>query len=144
MKLVYCSANIYLLLYISHFLRIISCRHLNTLPTNTPVLGNSRKHRCIQAKINEQFSFNVMGRIITIKKELLKYKLISDYKCHFCLNPDSTEHTLYIVKYRMDSFPKLQGGLMNTIGRTYNFQTNKFYLTRSKTPFPDCYCQIQL
>ena len=28
MKLVYCSANIYLLLYISHFLRIISYRHL--------------------------------------------------------------------------------------------------------------------
>ena len=65
------------------------------------------KLRCIRAKINEQFSFNVMGRIITIKKELLKYKLTSDDRCPFCLNPDSIEHTLHIVNYQMDSFPKL-------------------------------------
>ena len=45
--------------------------------------------------------------MFTIKKELLKYKLTADDKCQFCLNPDSTEHTLYIVKYQMDSFPKL-------------------------------------
>ena len=42
-----------------------------------------------------------------IKKNLLKYKLASDDKCPFCLNPDSIEHTLYIVKYQMNSFPKL-------------------------------------
>ena len=35
----------------------------------------------------------VVHRIITTKKELLKYKLASDDKCPFCLNPDSNEHT---------------------------------------------------
>ena len=40
-----------------------------------------------------QFTFKVVHRIITTKKELLKYKLASDDKCPFCLNPDSTEHT---------------------------------------------------
>ena len=39
-----------------------------------------------------QFTFNVVHRIITTKKELLKYKLASDDKCPFCLNPDSIEH----------------------------------------------------
>ena len=34
-----------------------------------------------------------MHRIITTKEELLNYKLASDDKCPFCLNPDSTEHT---------------------------------------------------
>ena len=32
---------------------------------------------------------------------------------------------------------------MNIIKRTYNFQTSKFYLTRSMTPF-QCKCQFQL
>ena len=35
-----------------------------------------------------QFTFKVVHRIITTKKELLKYKLASDDKCPFCLNPD--------------------------------------------------------
>ena len=35
----------------------------------------------------------------------------------------------YIVKSQKNSFPKLYGGLMNIIKRTYNFQT------RSMTPF---------
>ena len=43
----------------------------------------------------------------------------------------------YIVKSQKNSFPKLYGGLMNIIKRTYNFQT------RSMTPF-QCKCQIQL
>ena len=62
MKLVYCSANIYLLLYISHFLLIISCRHLKHTADKCTCTWELRKPfifcfitlRCIQAKINEQ------------------------------------------------------------------------------------------
>jgi len=55
-----------------------------------------------------QFTFKVVHRIITTKKELLlKYKLALDDKCPFCLNPDSIEHTFYIVKGQMNSFQKL-------------------------------------
>ena len=32
----------------------------------------------------------------------------------------------YIVKSQRNFFPKLYGGLMNIIKRTYNFQTGKF------------------
>ena len=39
------------------------------------------------------FTFEVVHRMITTKKELLKYKLAPDDKCPFCLNPDSIEHT---------------------------------------------------
>ena len=41
-----------------------------------------------------------MHRLITTKKELLKYKLASDDKCPFCLNPDSIERTFL---YRQES-----------------------------------------
>ena len=47
-----------------------------------------------------QFSFKVVHRIITTKKELLKYNLASVDKCPFCLNPDSIEHTFL---YRQES-----------------------------------------
>ena len=33
----------------------------------------------------------------------------------------------YIVKSQRNSFPKLYGGLMNIIKRTYNFQTSTFF-----------------
>ena len=64
MKLVYCSANIYLLLYISHFLRIISCRHLKHTAGKSTCAWEFKKPFifcfitlcCIQAKINEQVS----------------------------------------------------------------------------------------
>ena len=66
MKLVYCSANIYLLLYISHFLLIISCRHLKHTADKSTCAWEFKKSfifcfitlRCIQAKINEQFMRN--------------------------------------------------------------------------------------
>ena len=62
MKLVYCSPNIYLLLYISHFLLIISCRHLKHTADKCTCAWEFKKPfifcfitlRCIQAKINEQ------------------------------------------------------------------------------------------
>ena len=64
MKLVYCSANIYLLLYISHlyFLRIISYRHLKHTADKCTCGWEFKKSfilcfitlRCIQVKINEQ------------------------------------------------------------------------------------------
>ena len=65
MKLVYCSANIYLLLYISHFLLIISCRHLKHTADKCTCAWEFKKPfifcfitlRCIQAKINEQLTF---------------------------------------------------------------------------------------
>jgi len=56
-----------------------------------------------------QFSFKVMLRIITTKKELLKYKLASVDKCPFCLNPDSIEHTfIYCQKSNEFFFKTLQ------------------------------------
>ena len=50
-----------------------------------------------------------MHRIITIKKELLKYKLASDDKCPFCLNPDSTEHTLIYCQESNEFFSRTLG-----------------------------------
>ena len=63
MKLVYCSANIYLLVYISHFLPIISRRHLKHTADKCTCAWEFKKPfifcfitlRYIQAKINEQF-----------------------------------------------------------------------------------------
>ena len=57
-----------------------------------------------------QFTFKVMHRIITTKKELLKYKLASDDKCPFCLNP----HTFLYIH-----IVEIQGGLMNIIKRIF-------------------------
>ena len=62
MKLVYCTANIYLLVYISHFLPIISRRHLKHTADKCTCAWEFKKPfifcfitlRYIQAKINEQ------------------------------------------------------------------------------------------
>ena len=62
MKLVYCSANIYLLVYISHFFPIISRRHLKHTADKCTRAREFKKPfifcfitlRYIQAKINEQ------------------------------------------------------------------------------------------
>ena len=85
-----------------------------------------------------QFNFKVVHRIITTKKELLKYKLASDDKCSFCLNPDSTEHTFFLLS-------RVKGIFSKTLRwfNEYHFQTTKFYLTRLVTPF-QCKCQFQL
>ena len=53
-----------------------------------------------------QFTFKVVHRIITTKKELLKYKLASDDKCPFCLNPDSIEHTFLYCQESKEFFSK--------------------------------------
>ena len=66
MKLVYCTANIYLLVYISHFLPIISRRHLKHTADKCTCAWEFKKPfifcfitlRYIQAKINEQ-SFSI-------------------------------------------------------------------------------------
>ena len=47
-----------------------------------------------------------MHRIITTKEELLNYKLASDDKCPFCLNPDSTEHTFLYCQESKEFFSK--------------------------------------
>ena len=47
-----------------------------------------------------------MHRIITTKKELLKYKLASDDKCPFCLNPDSIEHIFLYCQESKEFFSK--------------------------------------
>ena len=76
MKLVYCSANIYLLLYISHFLLIISCRHLKHTADKCTCAWEFKKPfifcfitlRCIQAEINEQLTFfNIVLQIKIFK-----------------------------------------------------------------------------
>ena len=51
------------------------------------VFGKSRQiYKSTKDNKLSQFSFKVMYRIITTRKELLKYKLASDDKCPFCLN----------------------------------------------------------
>ena len=46
------------------------------------------------------------NRIITTKKELLKYKLASDDKCPLWLNPDSIEHTFLYCQESKEFFSK--------------------------------------
>ena len=53
-----------------------------------------------------QFSFKVVPRIITTKKELLKYELASDDKCPFCLNPDLIEHNFLYCQESKEFFSK--------------------------------------
>ena len=84
MKLVYCSANIYLLLYISHFLLIISCRHLKHTADKCTCAWEFKKPfifcfitlRCIQAKINEQFTYKgKIPKIVENQKKSSKIKV---------------------------------------------------------------------
>ena len=56
-----------------------------------------------------QFSCKVMHRIITTKKESLKYKLASDDKCPFCLNPDSIKDTSIYYQESKEFFSKTLG-----------------------------------
>ena len=86
------------------------CDHLNStslavfsLNTNNEILVSSL------LLIFRQFSSKVMHRIITIKKELLKYKLASEDKCPFCLNPDSTEHSFIYCEESNEFFSKTLG-----------------------------------
>ena len=74
-----------------------------SLNTNNEILASSL------LLIFRQFSSKVMHRIITIKKELLKYKLASEDKCPFCLNPDSTEHSFIYCEESNEFFSKTLG-----------------------------------
>ena len=56
-----------------------------------------------------QFSFKVMHRIITIKKELLNHKLASDDKCSFCFNPDSIVQSFIHCQESNEFFSKNLG-----------------------------------
>jgi len=56
-----------------------------------------------------QFSFKVMHRIITIKKELQKYKLASNDKCPSCFNPDSIVQTFIHCQESTEFFSKNLG-----------------------------------
>ena len=56
------------------------------------------------------FSFKVtVHRIITTKKEQMKYKLASDDKCPFCLKPDSIKHTSIYCQKSKEFFSKTLG-----------------------------------
>ena len=74
-----------------------------SLNTNNEILASSL------LLIFRQFSSKVVHRIITIKKELLKYKLASEDKCPFCLNPDSTEHSFIYRQESNEFFSKTLG-----------------------------------
>ena len=62
---------------------------------------------CKSSKDNKlrQFTFKVVYRIITTKKELLRYKLADD-KCRFCFNPDSIGHTFLYCQESKEFFSK--------------------------------------
>ena len=63
---------------------------------------------CKSSKDNKlrQFTFKVVHRIITTKKELQKYKSASDDKCPFFFNPDSIEHTFLYCQESKEFFSK--------------------------------------
>ena len=42
--------------------------------------------------INKRQKIRLLHRILTTKKELVKFRLPSDETCNFCPNPDSIEH----------------------------------------------------
>ena len=83
MKLVYCTANIYLLVYISHFLPIISRRHLKHTADKCTCAWEFKKPfifcfitlRYIQAKINEQILTSMCHVTKTIKINNHKQRL---------------------------------------------------------------------
>lgn len=82
MKLVYCSANIYLLVYISHFFPIISRRHLKHTADKCTRAWEFKKPfifcfitlRYIQAKINEQF---VSWFVVDVNMSKMLLRLLS-------------------------------------------------------------------
>ena len=92
MKLVYCSANIYLLLYISHFLLIISCRHLKHTADKCTCAWEFKKPfifcfitlRCIQAKINEQLMDSYCKKLFTWREENYRGRLMLYSAFVFC------------------------------------------------------------
>ena len=110
MKLVYCSANIYLLVYISHFLPIISCRHLKHTADKCTCAWEFKKPfifcfitlRCIQAKINEQFKiladfkilafqnpeFNILADFKIFSFHYPEFKILADFKILALKNPE--------------------------------------------------------
>ena len=73
-------------------------QHLEIPPLSNKEQATFEHDLTVQEIKNVLHSFEktkllVVHRIIMTKKELLKYKLASDNKCPFCLNPDSTELT---------------------------------------------------
>ena len=91
MKLVYSSANIYLLLYISHFLLIISCRHLRHTADKCTCAWEFKKPfifcfitlRCIQAKINEQ----IFSTFTIFAFQSPKFNILAGFKVLVFLKP---------------------------------------------------------
>ena len=53
-----------------------------------------------------QFAFKVLHRIIQTRKELKKYKLVTDDICSLCPNPDSIEHTFLHCTESVDFYTK--------------------------------------
>ena len=47
-----------------------------------------------QRILNKDDSLSLLDRIIVTKEELLKFQLVDDEACAFCLQPDSIEQTL--------------------------------------------------
>ena len=70
-----------------------------------PDWGDCLVNICKSSKDNKlrQFTFKVLYRIITTKKELLKYKLADD-KCPFCFDPDSVGHTFLYCQESKEFF----------------------------------------
>ena len=73
------------------------------------ILPFFRRSRYYQIFFGITRSFKVMHRIITIKKEPLKYKLASDDKCPFCFNPDSIVQTFIHCQESNEFFSKNLG-----------------------------------
>ena len=61
-----------------------------------------------------QFSFKVLHRIIPTRKELKKYKLVTDDICSLCPNPDSIEHTFLHCTESVNFYTKTLSWFKNT------------------------------
>ena len=71
----------------------------------------------------------------SVSNHTVLYSCTRDDKCPICLIPDSIEHTFLYRQESKEFFSKTLSDLMNIIKRAQNFQTSKFYLTLSMTPF---------
>lgn len=72
-----------------------------------------------------QFSFRLLHRITTTKKELFKFRLVEDEACTLCLLPDSIEHTFLDCTVTTAFYSRPFHGSTMKMTPTLHFQVSK-------------------
>ena len=83
-----------------------------------------------------QFSFKVLHRIIPTRKELKKYKLVTDDICSLCPNPDSIEHTFLHCTESVNFYMKTLSGFDNHYNTRIQLPHEHIVLNTFKDVFP--------